>query len=161
MEGGQMARKESYQPRDENPHQGASTSFGLATKERDETDSPDLWPWTSIAEQALWSPQVESFRRGDKLVIRADLPGLSKDDVKVEIENGMLTISGEREDQHTEDRDNYYRTERSYGRFFRAVALPDGADADKCEATFKNGMLEVTIPAPSGKMKKSKQVPIR
>jgi HSP20 family protein len=122
MERGQMARKESYQPRDENPHQGASASFGLA--------------------------------------IRADLPGLSKDDVRVEIENGMLTISAEREDQHTEDRDNYYRTERSYGRFFRAVALPDGADADKCDATFKNGVLEVTIPAPSGKMKKSKQVPI-
>ena len=91
-------------------------------------------------------PQVETFRRDDKLVVRADLPGLKKDDVKVEIDNGMLTISGQRSSEREEKRDEFYRSERSYGSFYRAIPLPEGIESDNCEATFKDGVLEVTLP---------------
>jgi HSP20 family protein len=110
---------------------------------------------------AMWSPQIETFRRGDKLVLRADLPGLKKEDVKVEIENGLLTISGERSEEHEETRDDFYRSERSYGRFHRAFQLPDGVGDDQCDATFRDGVLEVSLPAPKQAERKARQIQIR
>ena len=107
-----------------------------------------------------WSPQVEAFRRGDNIVVRADLPGMKKDDVKVEVENNVLTISGERNDENEESREGFYRSERSYGQFYRAIPLPEGVNADQCEATFKDGVLEVSLKAPRQR-EKSKQIPIR
>src|SRR5690242_18941701 len=89
-----------------------------------------------------WVTQMETFRRGDNFVVRADLPGLKKDDVKVEVDNGFLTISGERCEEHECDRDDLYRSERSYGRFFRAIPLPDGVNEEQCDATFNDGVLE-------------------
>jgi len=108
-----------------------------------------------------WAPQVEAFRRGDNIVVRADLPGLRKEDVRVEVENNVLTISGERHDENEETRDGFYRTERSYGQFFRAVPLPEGVKADQCEATFKDGVLEVSLRAPTQQDRSAKQIPIR
>ena len=124
--------------------------------------APDagFWPWTSLAEQSLWSPQVESFRRRDKLVIRADLPGLQKDDLKVMVEHGVLTISGERRDHRQGYSGSSFTSERSYGGFFRTVTLPDGMDTDACDATFRDGVLEVTISAPTEKLKRGKTVRI-
>ena len=107
-----------------------------------------------------WSPQVEAFRRGDKFVVRADLPGMKKDDVKVEVEDNVLTISGERNDEHEENREGFYRSERSYGQFYRAIPLPEGVNADQCDATFKDGVLEVSLKAPQQR-EKSRQIPIR
>jgi HSP20 family protein len=109
----------------------------------------------------VWTPQVETFRRGDKLVVRADLPGLTKEDVNVEVDDGTLTISGERREEHEEDREGYYRSERSYGRFFRAIPLPDGVNAEQCEASFKDGVLEVTLHAPKEAERKSRRIQIR
>jgi HSP20 family protein len=122
----------------------------------------DLWNdnWNTTSTK-MWSPQIETFRRGDKLVLRADLPGLKKEDVKVEIENGMLTISGERNEEHEENRDDFYRSERSYGRFYRALPLPDGVGDDQCEASFRDGVLEVSLPAPKQAERKAKQIQIR
>jgi HSP20 family protein len=111
--------------------------------------------------QSVWVPQVETFRRGDKLVVRADLPGLSKDDVKVEVEDGQLSISGERCEENEENRDDYYRSERSYGQFYRAIPLPEGVNADQCEASFKDGVLEITLAAPKETERKAKRVQIR
>jgi HSP20 family protein len=110
---------------------------------------------------AAWSPQIESFRKGDKLVVRADLPGLRKEDVNVEVDDGVLTISGERTEEHEEDRDDYYRSERSYGHFFRALPLPEGVSNDQCDATFKDGVLEVTLAIPKETPRRAKQIPIR
>ena len=107
-----------------------------------------------------WSPQVEAFQRGDKFVVRADLPGMKKDDVKVEVENNTLTISGERTDEHEESREGYYRSERSYGQFYRAIPLPEGVNAEQCDATFKDGVLEVSLKAPQQR-EKSRQIQIR
>ncbi len=110
---------------------------------------------------SLWSPQVETFRRGDELVVRADLPGLSRDDIEVEVDDGVLTIHGERnQEQHDED-DGYYRTERSYGRFSRSIALPEGADPDRCDAMFKDGVLEITIPTPPVPQRRARRLQVK
>jgi HSP20 family protein len=106
-----------------------------------------LWNASDL-DRTSWTPEVETFRRGDNFVVRADLPGLKKEDVDVEIDDGMLTISGERTDEHEDNRDGYFRSERSYGRFYRAIPLPDGIDAESCDATFRDGVLEVTLRAP-------------
>lgn len=106
-------------------------------------------PWHQSSTYAQsWAPAIETFRRGDRLVIRADLPGLSKNDVKVEVEGSLLSISGERHNEREENREDYYRSERAYGRFYRAIPLPDGIQADDCNASFRDGVLEVTLAAP-------------
>jgi HSP20 family protein len=98
--------------------------------------------------QSLWSPQIETFEREGQLVLRADLPGLKKDDVNVEITDNDITISGERRNEDEERREGFYRSERSYGSFFRSIPLPEGVNADDAKATFQNGVLEITMQAP-------------
>jgi len=97
---------------------------------------------------APWSPEVEVFKRGDQFVVRADLPGLTKDQVHVEVTDDAVTIQGERRQEHEDRREGYYHSERSYGSFYRSIPLPEGAQADKADANFKDGVLEVTMPAP-------------
>jgi len=97
--------------------------------------------------QAFWVPNVEMFQRGDDLVIRADLPGLSKDDVQVQVTNDAITISGERKYEQEENRKGLFRSERAYGSFQRTIPLPKGV-AEEATATFKNGVLEIVLKAP-------------
>jgi HSP20 family protein len=96
-----------------------------------------------------WAPAIEVFQNGERLVIRAELPGLAKDDLHVEIANDKILIEGERREEHEQQEDDFFHSERSYGSFFRTIALPEGARADKAEATFRNGILEITLPAPA------------
>jgi HSP20 family protein len=122
----------------------------------------DVWnDDRGTSSKMTWAPQIETFRRGDKLVVRADLPGLKKDDVKVEIDDGVLTISGERNEEHEEKRDDFYRSERSYGQFYRALQLPEGVSEDRCDATFKDGVLEISVSVPKQPERKAKQIQIR
>lgn len=100
------------------------------------------------AGEAGWLPPVEVTERGGQLVIRADLPGLGKDDVKVEVRDDAIAIQGERRQEKEEKRRGFYRSERSYGSFYREIPLPDGAAAEQAKASFRNGVLEVTMPAP-------------
>jgi HSP20 family protein len=95
-----------------------------------------------------WAPAVDVLERDDSLVLKADLPGLSEDDVQIEVRDNVLTIAGERKAEHEERQNGYYRVERSFGRFSRALQLPDGIDADRIAAAFDKGVLEVTIPKP-------------
>ena len=95
-----------------------------------------------------WMPQVEVLQNNGQFTVRADLPGMTKDDIKVELANDMLTISGERKAEKEEKREGFYRSERSYGTFYRQLPLPEGAMSEKAEAIFTNGVLEVTMPAP-------------
>ena len=115
----------------------------------------------SPMQRGVWAPQLETFRRGENLVVRADLPGLRKEDVNVEVDDGILTISGQRSEEQVEDRDDFYRSERSYGQFFRALPLPEGVSGDACEATFKDGVLEVTLPLPKQPERKARRVEVK
>ena len=138
----------------------ARVGYGMQSPQRG-TGLFDPWRSESRIADATWAPQVETFRREGKLVVRADLPGLTKDDIDIEIDEDVLVITGERSDETRDERDDFYRSERTYGRFFRAVQLPDGVDSDKIDASFKDGVLEVTIPAPKVTTPKNRQVKIR
>ena len=101
--------------------------------------------------EALWSPQIEMFGRDGQLIVRADLPGLTKDDVRVEVTDNSINLSGERKSEREEKDAGYYRSERSYGSFYRSIPLPEGVNADGANATFKNGVLEIAMAAPQAK----------
>jgi HSP20 family protein len=96
-----------------------------------------------------WVPATDLVEEGDHYVLRADVPGVSEDDVTVELEDNVLTISGERKSEHEQSKNGYYRIERASGRFARSLTLPEGVDADSIKARFENGVLEVTIPKPA------------
>jgi HSP20 family protein len=95
-----------------------------------------------------WTPEIEMLHRNNELVIRADLPGLTREDVKVDVTDDGVAIQGERKREHEEEREGVYRSERSYGSFYRMIPLPEGAMTDQAKATFKDGVLEITMPAP-------------
>ncbi len=97
---------------------------------------------------SFW-PELELSQREGKLVIQADLPGLRREDVKVELKDDELSISGERRSAREHEEGGFYRSERSYGSFRRTVPLPEGAKADTASATFENGVLRVEIEAPA------------
>jgi HSP20 family protein len=84
----------------------------------------------------------------DHFVLKADLPGLAEDDVSIEVQDNVLTISGSRDAEHERKEKGWYRLERSYGSFSRSLTLPEGVDADRVEANFDRGVLEVRIPKP-------------
>ena len=103
-------------------------------------------PAAAFATAVDWIPAVETFERAGRLVIQTELPGLAADDVAVEVADGILTISGERRDeQEFEDR-GLRRTERRYGHFTRSLALPEGAQVEQIQASFRDGVLEITVP---------------
>ena len=101
-------------------------------------------------ELAAWTPQIEMFERDNQLVIRADLPGLKKDDVQIELRDDSVVIQGERQEERQEEREGFYSTERMYGRFYREIPLPEGADTNQATATFRDGVLEIAIPRAGG-----------
>ena len=95
-----------------------------------------------------WIPAMDLLETEDHLVLRGDLPGLTEDDVDIEIKDNVLTVSGERSAENEEKSEGFHRVERSFGSFSRSLTLPQGVSADKVEANFDNGVLEVRIPKP-------------
>jgi HSP20 family protein len=93
-----------------------------------------------------WSPLVDISEDDKEYLVKADLPEMKKEDVKVAVENGVLSISGERKNEKEEKKKKFHRIERSYGTFLRTFALPDDADAKKIAAGFKDGVLKVHLP---------------
>lgn len=93
-----------------------------------------------------WSPRVDIHETDNEFVISAEIPGISKKDVKVDVDDDILTISGERKQESDEKGKNYHRIERRYGSFRRSFTLPDNADKDKIKASFKDGILNLSIP---------------
>jgi HSP20 family protein len=100
------------------------------------------------ASGGLFAPPVEVFERAGHLVVRADLPGLTKDNVRVEVTDNALLLEGERRSEHEEHQGGTFHSERHYGIFRRQIPLPDGVKTEQTTATFKDGVLEITIPAP-------------
>ncbi|HEX7059588.1 MAG TPA: Hsp20/alpha crystallin family protein [Solirubrobacterales bacterium] len=101
-----------------------------------------------------WTPSVDLIRRDDALVLRADIPGIKPDEVKIEVEDDVLTVSGEHSEEKEEKKESYMRRERRYGSFSRSMVLPKGLKADDIEATTEDGVLEVTIPMPKEEKQK-------
>ncbi|HEU4657204.1 MAG TPA: Hsp20/alpha crystallin family protein [Capillimicrobium sp.] len=95
-----------------------------------------------------WVPAMDLVETEDHFVLRADLPGLDASDVQIEVEDNVLSLSGERKVEHEDKGEGYYRVERSFGRFQRSLTLPEGVDLDAIDASFDKGVLEVRIPKP-------------
>ena len=108
----------------------------------------DFRPFRMEFDNFEWVPQIEVLHNDGQFMVRADLPGLTKDDVQVELTDELMTISGERKEETEEKREGFYRSERTYGSFYRQVPLPEGANTENAAATFHNGVLEITIPVP-------------
>lgn len=122
------------------------------------------WPFRRArpsGEPATWWPEIDVFEKNGRLVTRVDLPGVKKEDVKVEVADGQLTISGERKSEFEEEKEQYYRCEREYGSFYRSVPLPEGTKLEDVQATFADGVLEVSVPLPAPAEPKAKRIEIR
>jgi HSP20 family protein len=107
-----------------------------------------------------WVPSMDLVETEDHFVLRADLPGLSEGDVAIELEDNVLTVSGERNAEHEEKKEGFYRMERSFGQFRRSLTLPEGVDAEKIAATFDKGVLEVRIPKPEERKPRKVQIQV-
>jgi HSP20 family protein len=108
--------------------------------------------------QAAWSPAVDVMRDNGNLVIKADLPGITPEEVKIEVEGDVLRVSGSHEERTEDKRDDYMRRERRFGSFYRAIPLPAGVDASKIEAKTHEGVLEVVVPLPAEAAKEPIQI---
>jgi HSP20 family protein len=115
----------------------------------------------SVSEAATWFPEIDVFEKDNRLVTKVDLPGMKKEDVKVEVTDGHLAISGERKSESEEKKEHFYRSEREYGSFYRAVPLPEGVKLEDVKATFSDGVLEVSVPLPAQPEAKVRKVEIQ
>lgn len=106
----------------------------------------EAYPGVTEDSFGAWAPPVDIFEKNDHLVIRAEIPGVKKEDMDVRIENGVLTLHGERKHETEVKEENSYRMERVYGTFTRSFSLPTTVDPTKVAATYKDGVLEVTVP---------------
>ena len=119
-------------------------SFGVGTGTATAPGRPRAE--TGLSTFATWAPRIELEQRPGALVVRADVPGMGVNDIDVTVENGMLIISGERSQENREERDAVVRTELVYGRFYRAIPLPQGVDESGITAVVRNGTLEIIVP---------------
>ena len=137
----------------------SASPFELMRRFTDDMDRlfHGIAPWKGSS--SAWSPPIEISEKDGQLAVRADLPGIHKDDVKVELADGVLTISGERKAEQEERQGDFYRSERSYGAFARRIPIPEDAQVDNTKATFENGVLTVLVPVPESKRRR-REVPI-
>lgn len=123
---------------------------------------PPAWPeaWQALREMELRPPALDLYEEKDRFVVKADLPGLRKEEVSVEIEENSLTIAGVRERREEVEEKNYHRSERSFGSFRRVVPLPAAIRTEGATATFRDGVLEVVLPKAETTQPKSVRVPV-
>jgi HSP20 family protein len=156
--------------------QNAHGPFGVMRQMQDEVDrwfnrfgvdpswaSPSAW-MASAAEAAgklgEWMPSIDAFQRGNEFVVRADVPGMTRNDLTVEVGEDAVTISGERKHDQKEEKDGVFWSERSYGTFCRVVPLPPGAISESAKANFNNGVLEIVMQAPSPESRRGRKIDI-
>ncbi len=99
----------------------------------------------AVPAAAMWAPAVDIYESGDEIVVKAEVPGIDRDAVAVEVKDGILTLRGERKFEKEENEENYHRIERSYGAFVRSFALPSSIDPEKVNAVLRDGVLEVKL----------------
>ena len=140
-------------PRTLVPASGTRDPFALLRQMTSALDRAfEDWPsfgQFATSDAAAWSPKIDVFEKDGRLVTRIDLPGMKKEDLSVEVTDGHLALSGERKREQEEKKDNFYRSEREYGSFYRAVPLPEGVKLEDVKATFADGVLEVSVPLPA------------
>lgn len=115
---------------------------------------------TPIEKVEWWVPVVEARRADGNLVVTAELPGLKKEEIKVQVSQDALVLEGERKQEKEEKSEEYYRSERNYGRFYRSIPLPEGADVEKAKAEFSNGLLRISIPCAEVKQE-LREIPVQ
>jgi HSP20 family protein len=155
---GGMARWGEHRP---SPRDFFANPFSMMRRLSEEMDRAFSTTLGLGREMGAFSPAVEVKEAGGNLVVHADLPGLSKDDVKVEVTDEGLVIQGERKHESEETKGGWHRSERSYGHFYRAIPLPEGALVDRAQAQLKDGVLEVKVPLPEAAQHKSREIPIK
>ena len=106
---------------------------------------PGMWGRLPMEERG-WVPAIEVFEKEDKFVVKTELPGMKEEDIDVSVVGDTLTIKGERKSESEVKEEDYYCCERSYGSFFRSIALPSTVDAHKIEASYEDGVLEISLP---------------
>ena len=174
------AGDQAEQPRRDAPRPSSFSPFGIMRQGLDETERlfgaalRGEWDqfkrgWLSPASRGAysmgqqfgdWAPAVEAFQRGSEFVIRADVPGMNRQDLQVEVGDDMVTLRGERREDKKEDRDGVFWSERSYGSFTRVIPLPPGAITDSAKASFNNGVLEIVMQAPSVETRRGRRIDI-
>ena len=161
-----LMKKETALPRRAAPRDPFNLLRDM-TSELDRIFEEGGWPtfrWPSMRrptfEAGAFAPAIDVFEKDNRLFTRVDLPGMKKEDVKVEVTDGQLAISGERKSESEEKREDFYRSERAYGSFYRIVPLPEGATLDDVKATFSDGVLEVSVPMPTARKADVRTVPI-
>lgn len=134
--------------------------FALMRRFSDEMDRTFAgWTRGETGQATSWSPAIEVSRKGGDLVVCAELPGMKKDEVRVEVTDEGLVIEGERRREEERRAEGYLHSERSYGRFHRLIPLPEDAKIDQAHASFRDGVLEVRVPVPEQKERR-RQIPI-
>jgi HSP20 family protein len=106
-----------------------------------------------------WAPPVDIYEDKDNIIVKAELPGMKKDDLSIEVKKNVLTLTGERKHEEETKKENYHRIERSYGKFSRSFTLPDSVKVDKVKANYKDGVLEISLP--KAEEAKAKAIPIK
>jgi HSP20 family protein len=131
-----------------------------------------MWPWptrsfnrptgrsTSQMQNAAWAPTMDIYEQDGNLVVKADLPGVKKEDIDIEVDQDALIIKGQRQSENQVRDENYYRVERSTGTFYRRLPLPNNVSPDQIKANFNDGVLEVRLPKPEQEQSQRKKIPI-
>ena len=121
-----------------------------------------FWPerWRPAVRMEIATPAVDLYGEKDNIVVKAELPGLEKDDIEVNLSGHRLTIKGEKKQEEEVKKEGYYGAERSYGSFLRTLELPTEVQTDKVKAAFKNGILEIRLPKTEEAMKKETKVKV-
>lgn len=135
----------------------SASPFELMRRFTDEMDR--IFAGFGRSEERMWAPAIEVRQKDNNLVVTAELPGIKKEDVKLEVTDDGLIIEGERKREEERREEGYYHSERSYGRFRRLIPLPQDANIDKANASFNDGVLEVTIPVPQQEQRR-REIPI-
>ncbi|MFN7997230.1 MAG: Hsp20/alpha crystallin family protein [Bryobacteraceae bacterium] len=157
--GGALSSRSDYWP---SSSEFFANPFGLMRRLSEEMDRAFGTSRGLGREMGSFWPAVEVKEQNGNLIVCADLPGINKDDIKVEVQHEALVIHGERKQEHAENQGGWRRSERSYGEFYRTIPLPDGVDAERAQAQFKDGVLEVRVPLPESQQRnKSRQIPIK
>jgi HSP20 family protein len=154
-----IARRQDYYPSRDLLSFSPFSMMRRLSEEMDRAFASSFGLSRGFGESGMWAPAVDDRERDGNLEIQADLPGLNKDDVKVECTEEGIIIEGERKREQESEEGGWRRTERSYGRFHRMIPLPEGAQADQAKAEFKDGVLRVRVPV-SQKQRQTRQIPI-